>query len=287
MVTARHEAMHELFKRNPGVFAHAFRALGLPFDDPLETDLLSTDLTETEPLERRADTILRIRTANSTFLLLVEAQGKKKADKPVSWAYYLSFLHAKYDLPVVLLVVCQCPKVASWARGPLKLGPPGWTSLTVEPLALGPDNVPVITDLETAMAYIPLAALSVITHAYETVVDEIMKPVATAVLSLEDPDKQITIELIERGLVGTPALNLWRQLVSVDPSWFQGPTAQAIREEEAVRRTQQHILRILEVRGVTTPANDRSKILTCRDGNLLDRWLERSGIANTISDVFA
>ncbi|WP_225724822.1 MULTISPECIES: hypothetical protein [unclassified Nocardia] len=312
MVTARHEAMHELFKRDPGVFARAFRTLGLPFDDPLETDLLSTDLTETEPLERRADTILRIRTATGTFLLLVEAQGKEDNDKPASWAYYLAFLRAKYTLPPVLLVVCQNRKVQAWARGPWNIGPPRWASLKVRPLVLGPDNVPIITDIEAVAADMPLAALSMITHAYEPVVMDIMEPVATVLENLENrSDALITIELIERGLVGSPALEPWRKRMPVKKEWFQGQIATALfdemREEarnqvyeEARNQVYEEarnqiyeearkklILRNLEIRGIAVAADDRSKILACQDDDLLDRWFDRSAVANTIADVFA
>ncbi|WP_225724823.1 MULTISPECIES: hypothetical protein [unclassified Nocardia] len=79
--------------------------------------------------------------------------------------------------------------------------------------------------------------------------------------------------------------------MSVDPSWFQGPTAQAIREEgrkeAAVRTTQQHILKNLEIRGISISAADRAKVSACRDIDLLGEWFTRSITANTVDDLFS
>ena len=59
MVSSSHEAMHRIFQEDPGVFARTFRALGVELDEPVTATLLLTDLTETRPLERRVDTLLR------------------------------------------------------------------------------------------------------------------------------------------------------------------------------------------------------------------------------------
>jgi hypothetical protein len=123
MVSSPHEAMHRVFQQDPGVFARAVRALGIPFDDPVSATPLPTDLTENRPLERRVDTLLRMDAADGTsFVLAVEAQGKKDPDKPASWSYYLAHLYAKYRLPPLLVVVCR-------AGSPPTGLPVGWTSV--------------------------------------------------------------------------------------------------------------------------------------------------------------
>jgi hypothetical protein len=116
MVSSSHEAMHRIFQEDPGIFARTFRALGLTFPDPVTVSLMPTDLTEIRPLERRLDTLLRIDSAwGGSHLLAVEAQGKKDRDKPVSWAYYVAHLYAKYRLPLILLITCQDRATAAWA----------------------------------------------------------------------------------------------------------------------------------------------------------------------------
>lgn len=123
MVSSSHEAMHRIFQEDPGIFARTFRTLGIPFPAPTAVSLLPTDLTEIQPLERRVDSLLRIDTADgSSYLLAVEAQGKKDPDKPGNWAYYLAHLYAKYRLPPVLLITCQDPGTAHWAGSPIIIG---------------------------------------------------------------------------------------------------------------------------------------------------------------------
>ncbi|WP_342791229.1 hypothetical protein [Streptomyces montanus] len=46
MVSSSHEAMHRIFQEDPGAFARTFRALDLPFPDPVAVSLMPTDLTE-------------------------------------------------------------------------------------------------------------------------------------------------------------------------------------------------------------------------------------------------
>lgn len=214
MVSSQHEAMHRLFQHDPGTFARAFRALHLPFPDPIEVIILSTDLTDPAPVERRADTVLRIETHTGPFLLLVEAQGKEDPTRASAWAYYVSYLHAKYTLPIVLLVVCQDRSTAAWAEGPLSIGMPQWSSLMVHPLVLGPHNVAPVTDRKTAEADIPLATLSAITHAKDADVIAILEPLAAALRrSGKTPEHVIFAELTERGLgKDTAATRIWRNL---------------------------------------------------------------------------
>lgn len=85
------------------------------------------------------DSLLQAETDEGTYLLVVESQGRPDDDKRSSWAYYLSYLYAKYRWEPVLIVLTQSRATARWARRPIRLGLPGWHSLTVRPLVLSPD----------------------------------------------------------------------------------------------------------------------------------------------------
>lgn len=143
MVSPPHEAMHRIFQHDPKLFSRLSQVLGVALPTPVEVTVLPTDLTETSPVERRVDTLLRLSSAeHGTFLLAVEAQGKKVPDKPASWAYYTAYLWTKYKLPTALLVVCQDRATAEWAgravaSGPPELQPPGRRTLE-EPGGRGP-----------------------------------------------------------------------------------------------------------------------------------------------------
>lgn len=144
MVSSSHEGLHQLC---------------IPIPEPREFAVLNADLTEIEPVERRVDTLLQAETDEGTYLLVVESQGKRDDDKR-SRAYYLSYLYAKYRWEPVLIVLTQSKSTARWAAQPIRLGLPGWHSLTVRPLVLGPENVPLIADEAEAKRDVFLAAFS-------------------------------------------------------------------------------------------------------------------------------
>ncbi|MFI1914402.1 hypothetical protein [Nocardia sp. NPDC020380] len=286
MVGSKHEAMHRLFQSHPEVFGRAFAALGLPFPDPTAVSLLPNDLTEIDPIERRVDTLLRLDTDEGPFLLLVEAQGKGDPKKPAAWAHYISHVHAKYKLPPVLLIVCQDVATADWATGPLCIGPRQWASLVVYPLVLGPHNVPAVTDVCIAENDIPLATLSAITHANDSGIGAILKTLATALQSIDEDDALIFAELTELGLGKGPAAKTWRQLMSVDLSFFRSETSQRLRAEGEAQGLIRAILKSLQARGIDVGPETRERIVGCSDPEVLDAWLDRSFTVNSAVDLF-
>ena len=287
MVSSSHEAMHRIFQEDPGIFARTFTALGLPFPEPVAVSLLPTDLTEIQPLERRVDSLLQIDTASGTsYLLAVEAQGKKDTDKPGNWAYYLAHLYAKYRLAPVLLVTCQDRATARWAAEPVTIGVAGWDTLTVRPLVLGPHNVPAITDPAVAAADIPLATFSVITHGKDPNAAAILKALATALKTIDVDTAQIFAELTELGLGTAPAADLWRDLMTVDLDFFRSQTSQRIRAEGHVHGIAHSVLLVLDKREVHLTEEARQRVLGCTDQELLDRWLNRALTVTDETELF-
>ncbi|MFD4438364.1 hypothetical protein ACFWPK_01140 [Nocardia sp. NPDC058519] len=52
----------------------------------------------------------------------------------------------------MLVVVCHDKETATWAGKPMTLTYRSWTSFTLQPLVLGPHNVPAITDPAEVLA---------------------------------------------------------------------------------------------------------------------------------------
>lgn len=296
MVSPPHEAMHRIFQEYPKLFIGVSRALDLEFALPTSVTNLPTDLTETQPVERRVDTLLRFDSdCEDSFLLAVESQREKDHDKPSSWAYYLSFLSTKYKLPVLLLVVCQDRATAEWAARPVSLGPRQWPGLTLRPLVAGPHNMPVITDPAEAHADPALAALSAITHAKEPVVDAILKALSAALRDEPEAVVDPIVEFIGQGIGSNRrAAELWRNLVAVDLSFYKSYLAEELREEGRAKGMAQGqalgqahaILRVLEQRGIHVPDEARERITSCTDPKLLDTWLTRALTATSVAKLF-
>ena len=290
MVSSSHETLHRIFQEDPGLFVRAVKGVGVTFADPVAAVPFPTDLTENRPVERRVDTLLRLETGDGArFLLAVESQGKPDSDKPASWAYYLSHLHAKYRLPPLLLVVCADRRTADWASRHVDIGPVQWPSLTVRPLVLGPDSLPVINSPDEAARDIPLTVLSAAVHRRDPDAGAILKALATALKDLSADDESTAskfIELTEQGLGTTPAANLWRQIMAADLSFFQSQTAQNLRAEGRVATRAEDILLLLGDRGVEVPEEARERILGCQDLGVLGVWFRRAITAVSVAEVF-
>ncbi|MER6557310.1 hypothetical protein ABT300_05995 [Streptomyces sp. NPDC001027] len=287
MVNSSHEAMHRIFQEYPGLFTGVSKVLGLPFVPPKQVTVLPTDLTETQPVERRVDTLLRFE-GDEPMLLAVEAQSAKDKNKTASWAYYVSFLYAKYKTPPVLLVVCQDRITAEWAAQPVLIGPQWWASLTVRPLVAGPHNMPLITDPDEARADLALAALSVITHAKDPAVGGILKALSTALQNVPEAVADPIIEFTAQGLgVNRPAGELWRNLVAVDLSFYKSYISEEIRDEGRAQGRAEDVLLVLEARGLDVSDELRARVTGCDDPDLLRDWLTRAVTVPSAEAIFA
>jgi hypothetical protein len=312
MVNSTHEAMHRIFREDPGLFARAFREQGLHFPEPRKATVMPTDLTEVEPLERRVDTLMRIEDAEGgEYLLAVEAQSGRDRKKPSSWAYYAAHLHAKYDLPVVLLVVCHSQATARWASGATYVGLPGCPTLTLQPLVLGPDDLPVITEPALAAKDVGLAALSAVAHRTHEDAGAILNALVAAMKTLDREYAKSLALLIYSGLGKNPAAERWRQLMTINPDVFRGldltevlpdylldefreqfrdqvrdQVREEVRDEERAQGHADGVLRILEKRGIAVSEDVRQRVTSCTDEATIDAWYDRALTATTAEDLF-
>lgn len=281
--------MHRIFQNDPGVFARAIHELNLPFGDPVSVELLPTDVTEIEPLERRIDTLLRITTAEEAFLLVVEAQRGKDAGKLASWPYYLAYLHNRYDEVPHLLVICQDESIARWADKPITAASNGRISFAVYPLVLGPHNVPVISDQSQAAADVPLAALSAITHVNDPCIGDILKALAGALQSIDESDAEVFALLTEAGLGSSPAGETWRHLMTLNSSMIRTVTTERIRDEGRDQGRAEEaagsILRVLERRGIVVTDTQAARIRSCTDLEVLRHWLDLATTAESVDEI--
>ncbi|MEU1313265.1 hypothetical protein ABZ419_30835 [Streptomyces cinnamoneus] len=296
MVTSHHEAAHRIFQDCPELLAPVFRLLDVPFPAKASVEVLTGDATEIRPLERRVDSVLRIEPPDGSngFLLAIEAQGRRDPVKAVSWAYYLSFLTAKYACPALLLVVCHDKATAKWAAGPFRLGPEGWTSLSVHPLVLGPGNVPVITDPDRAARNLALATFSAMTHARGHEAPAILEALARALAMADEESVAYYSELLEIGLGETPAGDIWRNLMPrsyfpgrgtlIEKTFLEGEAKG--RAEGRVEERAQSVLRVLETRGIPVSPEVGERIMSCTYMDILADWLDRACIVSKAEDIF-
>lgn len=304
VVSSSHEALHRIFHHDSEMLSKTFRTLGLALPTPDTVSVVSGDVTEIRPLERRIDTLLRCETVDGeAYLVLVEAQRSCDDDKTYSWMYYIAYLADRYKLPVLLLVVCQDKRVARWASQPFKRGAGAWAALALRALVVGPHNVPAVVDEEEARHDVLLTLFSVLTHANDTGIDAILRALASALKTMEDEEKAYDLaELTLIGLDDTPAGAIWRQMMAMDLSFYRSSfSRQLIAEGLAEGRVEgraegravglaegrgEAVLRVLDKRGVAISAEQRACVEACTDLDQLDLWLDRAVTAADASEVF-
>ncbi|MEV5507355.1 hypothetical protein [Streptomyces orinoci] len=292
MVTSRHEASHRIFQERPELLRPVFQILGVPYPAEAGVEALTPDTTEIRPLERRVDSVLRIKPPDGGgFLLAIEAQGRRDEDKAVNWAYYLSHLKAKYQRPALLLVVCQDKATATWASGPFELGTKDWTALSLHPLVLSPGNVPEILDQEEAAKDPTLATFSALTHGRSPNLPAILEALARALGTADPQTVKYCSELLEIGLGDTPARETWRMLMPgtffpgrgtlIEESFEEG------REEGRAEERARLVLVALERRGISASPEVRQRVTECKDLDTLQIWLDRAFSVATADELFA
>jgi hypothetical protein len=196
-------------------------------------------------------------------------------------------MQERHKLPATLVVVCPEQRVARWAAGTHLFGADFGQTAMLKPLVLSPVNVPKVTTPDDADRDLALASLSAIVHSADLDHDVIMRALSTAMRTrTPSTDMSIWTELVERGLGRSPAAEQWRRLVAVDLSFFQSETSQQLRREGAVAQLAQSIVHIALARGVGLSVSDQERILSCKDEQLLDVWLDRAVIATSVDELW-
>jgi len=288
MVTAQHEALHQIFQQRPEVFAQVGRKLGVKIPETKTAKLFPTDATEVQPVERRIDCTFEIETLQQgKFLVLLEVQRKKQEDKPSTWLYYQAYMQERHKMPTMLMVLCPNEGVADWAAGPHQLGADFHPTATLRPFVLGAKTVPKFPQVEPDYADIVLGAISAVVHRADPEFDAMAEALASAMGAIGwQKDMRELSELVEVGLEKTPAKDIWRRIMSVDTSFYQSETSQELREEGRTQQLAEVVLDALRLRHVELSDAERQRVLGCSDRDQLGVWFVRAMNATTAADVF-
>src|SRR5436305_2487942 len=149
MPSIAHEILVDLFKNRPALAAEILvEVLGETLPPYTEARLASTDLTEIQPAEYRADAVVVLLAGDVPVqVVIVEVQLAIDPRKRFSWPVYVTVSRAIHGCPADLLVVAPEPDAARWCAEPIETGVSGFV---LRPPVLHPSDVPVVTDLEEA-----------------------------------------------------------------------------------------------------------------------------------------
>ncbi|MGI5167032.1 hypothetical protein ACQEU3_22050 [Spirillospora sp. CA-253888] len=292
MVKPPHEAMHQIFRNDDLLITSALQCMvGADIQKVRLLEELPGDVS-TLPLEGRVDSVLLADIDAAPCVLAVEAQSRPDKDKETQWPYYVAYLLAKYRRPNALIVVTNEVSTARWARRTLTVKIPGLpTTMSVTPVVYGPDNVPLVSDLDQARANVAFAAFAAILHGKSPETADILETLENALNGVDIKTARRLVELTTAGLINPKAQEKWSELMSAQTYPFEhGIKAEWKSEGRAEGRAEgeaQSLLVVLEARGVRLSDANRERITSCTDEEQMRVWLTRAANATTEDELFA
>ncbi len=283
MPSLLHEGIVALVREKPELAADLLREL-LHVSVPAFTEarLAEASLNDLIPTEYRADAVVLLVEGTPVFGIIVEAQLRVDHDKLFTWPMYAISARARYRCPFVVLVVTPDSGTARWAAESVALGgDSSWRALVV-----GPEGIPVITDLEVAERDPHLAVLSVMAHGRD---DDVQSAVAVAcaavagVASLPESLRMLCFALIESSL-GDAARKSFEMLPQRQ-QFFSETHRQYFAKGQAEGKADS-ILRVLERRRIGISLDQRERVLACTDIETLERWLDAAVTASSTEELF-
>ncbi|WP_044986166.1 hypothetical protein [Sorangium cellulosum] len=287
MPSVTHEALVELFKNRPTLAAEMLHdALGQPVPAFTEARVVSSDLTEVLPSDRRADVIVVLLVGElerPAMAIVVEVQLGVDPDKRYVWPVYVVQTRARNRCPTQLLVVTIDAEIARWCSRPIDTGHPG---LTLAPLVLGPEGVPVVTDAEQAKASPEVVVLSAMAHGQGEAAEAIGVAFLAAAAGLDEERRALYGDLVLSSLNEAARRTLEAMMKSgyeFQSEFARSYVAKGVekgreegRQAGLLEAKAQAVLSVLEARGLEIPAEVRERVLESTDVAELDRWIRRA-----------
>ena len=128
MVSMQHEALVDIFKNRPTLAAEILEeVLGVAIPAYSEARVASTNLSETQPAEYRADLVIVLYwEGRPVRVIVVEVQLGRDHNKPFTWPAYLTISRDQHRCPAYLLVVAPDSAVADFCAQPIEIGVSGF-----------------------------------------------------------------------------------------------------------------------------------------------------------------
>ena len=293
MPSMAHEIWVDLFRNRPSLAAEILiEALGVSLPPYTEARLASTDLTEIQPAEYRADiVVVLLHRDRPVRVIIVEVQLAVDSRKRLSWPAYVTVSRAIHGCPADLLVVAPDPQVSGWCAEPIEIGVPGFV---LRPPVLRRTSVPVVTDLEEAVRRPELGVLSVMAHGETEQGATIAAAVLPAIRGLDDNRSRFYYDLVYNSLNEVARRELEAMMKGYEyqsdfaKKYVAEGRAEGLAEglnQGRAKEAASNLLSVLRVRGITVPDAVREHILAQKDPERLERWLEKAAVATSVTEV--
>lgn len=283
MPSLLHESLVELFRLRPLLAGELLEAAHvLEPGSVVEGRLAESDLSQVVPPEFRADAVVHL-IGKVNLSAVIEVQLRIEPGKRWTWPAYLAVQRARERCDVVVLVLTLDGATARWARCPIGLGP----GSVVRPIVFGPEEVPVVTDPEVALASPEVAVLSAMAHGCGPVGVEIGRAALEATRGLDEARSRLYVDLVFQSLPHA-ARSLLESLMI--PNWQ--PQSDFMRRVDAQNRQwgveegqRKLVLRQLTRRFGALPEHVCARVGEASEAEL-ERWGEELLVADSLEAIF-
>ncbi|HEX3131194.1 MAG TPA: hypothetical protein VH394_27915 [Thermoanaerobaculia bacterium] len=281
MPSIAHEILVDLFKNRPSLAAEILaEVLEVSLPAYTEARLASTDLTEIQPAEYRADIVVLLLDGDAPVrVIIVEVQLAADSRKRLSWPAYVTVSRAVHACPADLLVFAPDPAVAGWCAEPIEIGVPGFV---LYPPVLRRTHVPVVTDAEEAVRRPELGVLSAMSHGESGQGATIAAAVLPAIRELGGGRDKFYYDLVYNSLNEAARLALEEKMKGYE---YQSDFAKKYVAEGEAKEAARSLLAVLRARGIAVPDAVRERILAQKEPERLRRWHDKAVVADSLAAI--
>jgi hypothetical protein len=251
-------------------------------DLPPSVRVAPNEFSHYKPTAYYADRVLVFGTPPDGVAVIVEVQRRFDDDKRRSWPFYVASVWARDGCDVILLVLCDDPKVAEQYGKPIQIG----RAAVVTPDVVGPDQIPVVRDVELARALPELSVISSILHNDRTNPEQIFIALGAALMTVGTDLGRMYHDLVFAEVPEARRAHLLEVLMNSLSTEYRSEYNRALFAEGKASGEAKAIVIMLETKGLTLSAEERNRITACTDLDQLDAWLHRVGSVTTVSELF-
>ncbi len=312
MPTLEHDGVVSLFRDNP---AFALRVLGeichVPLPAYASIRVTNASLDQMLPIEFRADLVLEVLDERDRFVLAIVLESQREIDerKKFSWPVYITVSRAERECPAILMVVAVDKYVAEWAQRSIDLGV---GKGNIEPVVLGPQTIPEMTDERVARAEVELALLSGMAHGNGTNGEIVLRAALEGISTLDrelammyfqilwnvlrEPMQKVLKGLVMENRTETePRIWVYEQILrelflrDAEVKGFHDGEVKGFQDGEVkgeVKAVREKIFRLAQRRGLVLSDEQQVRLGACDDRITLDRWFDNVIDATSADELF-
>jgi hypothetical protein len=299
MPSPAHEILVELFRHRPDLLRTVLALVGRTVPDIPGAVLrpAPAEVTGVQHGQYRADLVLHLAVPDSArpaHAFVVEIQLAPDPDKHFSWPHYMTGVRARERCPVTQVVLTLSERTARWAAAPITLD--SETPSVVQPIVIGPSQIPRITDVEQARALPELAVLSAAAHGRTPGAEQIARAALSACAALDSRHQVLYADFVmaRLGPEARRALESHMDLDHFRPQSDIGKRLYAEGRKAGMRagrkRGREDALRSLLIKQLAQLFGEVPEAAIARiqsaDADLLAHWGERLFSAPSLDAVF-